>query len=49
MLERDAPRSVMVIIDAFRAFATAPFILDRGPADYFAGRPAWMAAIDSAA
>lgn len=34
MLEREATRSVLVVIDAFRAFATAAFILERGPADY---------------
>lgn len=34
MLQRDAPRSVTVVIDAFRAFATAAFILERGPTDY---------------
>jgi 2-phosphosulfolactate phosphatase len=34
MLKRDASRSVTVVIDAFRAFATASFIFDRMPADY---------------
>lgn len=34
MLERAAPRRATVVIDAFRAFATAAFILDREPADY---------------